>query len=134
MNEELICELLASLKEEEAEKLLNAIKNLLTNEGEEDTLEDRIGDLFAYFKGLSNEYKSIFIFYIKSANKKANWNIESDIDEVNNIFQKYHIMQIIEEVNSSPIEFQNMFYDNIYMDIAPRYEVLKERALRNKRK
>lgn len=133
MNEELICELLASVPADEAIKLVNAIKNLFTNE-EEVSLEGIVADLFAYFKEVPNEYKSIFIFYLKSTNTEAKWNIESAIDEVNNIFQKYHIMQIIEEVNSSPIEFQNMFYDNIYLDIAPRYEAIKARALQNKRK
>lgn len=120
MDEELISEQLSKLSESEANDLLNAIKNYLETEEDPDTLTCETAYLYAYFKELSYKYKSIFLFLFENANKASS--LSGELARLTSIFQKKHILSIFEELNSLPLETQYAFYDNIYLDIAARYE------------
>lgn len=128
MNEEVISEQLANLTEEESELLSSTIKIYLEDESDI-VLDGKVADLFAYFKEIPYKYKSIFIFLFRTI-KKGNHNL----DEINYLFQKKHIINIFAELNTMPIELQNEFYDNIYLDLAPRYEYFLEKNNIKKRK
>lgn len=131
MNEELISEQLSMLTDKEAKDLVNSIKIYLTGESEQYNLQGIVANLFAYFKELPFKYKSIFLFLFhceyKNPNSIDQIFIQSSLEEVNFVFQKKHIMSIFAEVNSMPEDFQKIWYDNIYEDLAPRYEYILEK-------
>lgn len=121
MDEELISELIDSLSREEVDSLADAIKVYLLDEPEL-TLDGRVNDLFAYFKNLPSKYKSIFIFIFKTS-KKDNFKLE----ELEFLFQKKHIKEIFTELDTMSDDVQKEFFNNIYLDIASRYEYFMEK-------
>lgn len=130
MDEELISEQLSMLTDKEAMNLIKAIRAYLTDETDV-VLEENVINLFAYFKELPFKYKSIFLFLFQCEYKNPNnidrIFIQSSLEEVNFIFQKKHIMSIFAEVNGMPEDIQKMWYDNIYVDLAPRYDYFLEK-------
>lgn len=125
LDEEIIEEQLSNLRDNEARNLINAIKSYLKGE-DCNPLEGHVADLFEYFKILPNKHKSIFLFIFKCA-KKEKSELNALLEEVNFVFQKKHIMSIFAEVNNMPEDFQKIWYDNIYIDLAPRYECILEK-------
>lgn len=125
MDDDVLDEQLSSLSDEESMILAMAIRNYLMDENDTD-LTEKVAGLYAYFKELPYNYKRIFLFIFGCA-KKEDSELSGYLAELNFIFQKKHIMMIFAELNSMPTDVQKEFYDNIYIDIAPRYEYFLEK-------
>lgn len=125
LRDEIIHNQLSSLSDLDAINLIKAIKSYLIN-GEDVPLNSSVDYQLEYFKISSNTFKSIFLLIFKCA-KEDNQEICALLEEVEFLFEKKHIMEIFTEVNNMSEDFQKIWYDNIYNDIAPRYEYLLEK-------
>lgn len=125
MDDDVLHKQLNSLSVEESKALAGAINNYLMDKSDID-LPEKVAGIYAYFKEIPYNYKSIFLFIFRNA-KAEDSELSSFLEEVNNIFQKKHILMIFKELETMPIEFQNKFYDNIYLDVSSRYEYFLEK-------
>lgn len=124
LNGDQIEEQLYNLSVEEAKVLINAIRNHITDEGDT-PLEGRAADLFEYFKIMPYNNKRLFLYTFNSIRGEEPELCEQ-LADVYFVFQKKHVAIILSEVDKMPEDFQRMFYNIIYGDFAPNYNLLKK--------